>query len=54
MVQTLLSFQLSFTFDKYVLFGLSALIYLYGGKPFLTGLKDELVKKTSGIDAQLQ
>ncbi|MGM0519997.1 MAG: copper-translocating P-type ATPase [Campylobacterota bacterium] len=49
MVQDILSFNLSFMYDKYLLFTLSTFIYVYGGKPFLIGLKDELAKKTPGM-----
>ncbi len=49
MVQELLSFKISFAFDRYILFGLSTFIYIYGGKPFLVGLKDELAKKNPGM-----
>lgn len=40
---------LRFTGDKYVIFGLSSLIFFYGGLPFLKGLSDELKKKQPGM-----
>lgn len=48
-VQWILGFSLTFQGDTYVLFGLSAFIYLYGGKPFLTGLVDELRRRAPGM-----
>ncbi len=49
MVQSILSFELKFAYDKYTLFALSTFIYIYGGKPFLIGLKDELAKRKPGM-----
>jgi Cu2+-exporting ATPase len=40
---------LQFTGDIYVLFGLSTVIFLYGGYPFLSGLYKELKKKSPGM-----
>lgn len=42
MIQQWLGFELFFTGDKYVLLGLSSIIYLYGGWPFLAGMVREL------------
>lgn len=38
-----------FAGDKYILFALSTLLFVYGGKPFLIGAKDELKKRSSGM-----
>jgi Cu2+-exporting ATPase len=44
MLQALFGIRGAFSFpgDVWVLLGLSTFVYLYGGKPFLTGLVDEL------------
>lgn len=49
MIQQWLGFELSFFGDKYVLFGLSSIIFFYGGWPFLSGLRDELKDKNPGM-----
>lgn len=51
MIQGLLGFEFSLTqgTDKYLLFGLSTIVFFYGGWPFLTGLVDELKKKQPGM-----
>jgi len=49
MIQLFFGFDFSFTGDKYILFALSSLIFLYGGWPFLKGLQDELKKKNPGM-----
>ncbi|MFO8001589.1 MAG: copper-translocating P-type ATPase [Marinilabilia sp.] len=51
MVQGLFGFEFSLLpgFDHYLLFGLSTIVFFYGGWPFLTGLKDELKKKQPGM-----
>lgn len=51
MIQSLLGFEFSLTTDadKYLLFGLSTIVFFYGGRPFLTGLVDELKKKQPGM-----
>ncbi|PRY91373.1 Cu2+-exporting ATPase [Marinilabilia salmonicolor] len=51
MIQGLLGFEFSLTqgADKYLLFGLSTIVFFYGGRPFLTGLVDELKKKQPGM-----
>jgi Cu2+-exporting ATPase len=49
MIQNILGYEVSFSFAHYVLFGLSTLVYFYGGWPFLTGLIDELKKKQPGM-----
>lgn len=40
---------LSFPGDVYVLFTLSATVYVYGGKPFLKGTKDEILSHKPGM-----
>ncbi len=49
MIQQWLGFTLSFAGDKYVLFGLSTVLFFYGGWPFLKGLIDELREKNPGM-----
>jgi Cu2+-exporting ATPase len=49
MIQQWLGFELSFLGDKYVLFGLSSIIFFYGGWPFLSGLWDDLKDKNPGM-----
>ena len=51
MVQDLLGFEftLSEMADKYILFGLSTVVFFYGGWPFLKGLVDELKEKQPGM-----
>lgn len=49
MIQDFLGFELVFTGNLYVLFGLSSLVFFYGGWPFLKGLKDELKKGAPGM-----
>lgn len=49
LIQDILGYRLIFRFDNYLLFGLSSLVYFYGGWPFLTGLIDELKKKQPGM-----
>lgn len=49
MIQEFLGFELVFEGSLYVLFGLSTVIYFYGGWPFLKGLKDELKKGAPGM-----
>jgi len=38
MIQSFMGVDWHFTGDAYILFALSTMIFLYGGKPFLTGL----------------
>ena len=47
MVQDLFGFEFSFLgeTDKYILFGLSTIVFFYGGWPFLKGIVDELKDK---------
>jgi len=51
MIRDLLPFKESLIFagDLYLLFALSSLVYLYGGYPFLKGLRDELQAKKPGM-----
>jgi len=44
MIQMFIGVDLRFSGDTYLLFGLSTILYIYGGRPFLTGAKDELEK----------
>ncbi|WP_370574442.1 copper-translocating P-type ATPase [Methanomethylovorans sp.] len=39
----------AFTGDIYVLFVLSTIIFFYGGRPFLVGIKDELISHAPGM-----
>ena len=48
-VQSILGYTLTFYLADYILFGLSAFVYFYGGWPFLTGLVDELKKRQPGM-----
>jgi len=49
MIQHWLGFTLTFPGSNYVLLGLSTIVFLYGGWPFLTGLVAELKKKSPGM-----
>tara|TARA_B100001109_G_scaffold242186_1_gene226924 strand:- start:1794 stop:3824 length:2031 start_codon:yes stop_codon:yes gene_type:complete len=49
MIQQLLGYELRFQYDRFVQFTLSTIVFFYGGKPFLTGLVDELKKKAPGM-----
>lgn len=49
MIQMFLGVDWRFTGDSYLLFLLSSVLYIYGGKPFLSGVKDELKKKEPGM-----
>lgn len=46
MIQMFMGVDWRFIGDTYLLFGLSTILYIYGGKPFLTGARDELKKKS--------
>lgn len=41
--------QLRFTGDLWILFGLSTVVFFYGGKPFLSGLYNELKAREPGM-----
>jgi Cu2+-exporting ATPase len=47
-VQQALGFELSFPGSQYLLLLLASIVYVYGGYPFLKGLRDEL-KKSPGM-----
>jgi Cu2+-exporting ATPase len=49
LIQKFLGFTISFTGDKYVLFVLAAIVFFYGGWPFLKGIVLELKKKQPGM-----
>jgi Cu2+-exporting ATPase len=49
LIQQFLSFTFRFAGDKYVLFSLSAIVFFYGGWPFLKGIIEELKKKQPGM-----
>lgn len=49
MIQGLLGFEFRFEGDRYIQFGLSTIVFFYGGWPFLIGLKNELKKKAPGM-----
>jgi Cu2+-exporting ATPase len=49
MIQHWLNFHFDFPGDKYLLFALSTVVYVYGGWPFLKGLADELKTKNPGM-----
>jgi len=49
MIQDILGYELQFGFSRYILFVFSALVYFYGGWPFLSGLTRELKQKNPGM-----
>lgn len=49
MIQMFLGVDWRFPGDSYLLFGLSTLLFVYGGKPFLTGAWDEFKKKAPAM-----
>jgi Cu2+-exporting ATPase len=49
MIHEWLGFDLTFQGDKYLLFGLSSLVFWYGGWPFLKGIISELLRKAPGM-----
>lgn len=49
MTQMLFGYEVNFTGDRLLLFLLSTIIFLYGGKPFLVGAWDELKSKNPGM-----
>jgi Cu2+-exporting ATPase len=48
-IQQILGFQIAFTGSQFLLLLLASVVYVYGGYPFLKGLKDELKKKSPGM-----
>lgn len=49
MIQMFIEVDWSFQGDKYILFGLSTILFFYGGWPFLTGAVDEFKKKSPAM-----
>jgi len=49
MVQHIVGYHLEIPYHMYIAFGLSSIIFFYGGWPFLTGLKEELKKGSPGM-----
>jgi len=49
MIQAFLDVNWRFTGDAWILAALSTVVYFFGGKPFLTGLVDELKEKQPGM-----
>jgi Cu2+-exporting ATPase len=49
MIQHWLNIHTNFAGSKYVLLGLSSVVFFYGGWPFLKGLADELRDKSPGM-----
>ncbi len=49
LIQDTLGYNIEFIGAKYLLFGLSTVIYFYGGWPFITGLVNECKEKQPGM-----
>jgi len=49
MIQEWFNFEIQFSGSLYLLFGLSSLVYFYGGWPFLKGFYDEVTDKKPGM-----
>ncbi len=49
MIQQFIGVNWQFTGSSYILFGLSTIVYFYGGWPFLKGLVDEVKAKSPGM-----
>lgn len=49
MIQMFMGVDWRFTGDSYILFALSTILFIYGGKPFITGARDELKKKSPAM-----
>lgn len=49
MIQTFFNVDWRFFGDSYLLFGLSTVLFLYGGKPFFTGALQEIKQKTPAM-----
>ena len=45
MIQSFLGLDLRFSMDSYLLIALSTFLFIYGGKPFFKGARDELKKR---------
>ena len=46
MIQMFLGVDWRFTGDSFLLFGLSTILFVYGGWPFIKGSKEELADKS--------
>lgn len=49
MIQHWFGYRITFTVDNYVLLGLSLIIFIYGGKPFLIGMTREVRRLNPGM-----
>lgn len=49
MIQSFIGVNWAFAAAPYILFALSTVLFIYGGKPFLTGAKDELKEKSPAM-----
>lgn len=49
MIQMFMGVDWRFPGDTYILFGLSTILFIYGGKPFLTGAVDEFKQKSPAM-----
>ncbi|MFP4212076.1 MAG: copper-translocating P-type ATPase [Alkalispirochaeta sp.] len=49
LIQEFLGFSFSFPGDRFAVFALATVIFVYGGRPFLSGLVDELRQKNPGM-----
>jgi Cu2+-exporting ATPase len=49
MIQRFMGVNWQFAGSPYILFALSTVVFLYGGRPFLTGLVDEVKAKNPGM-----
>ncbi len=49
LVQNFLGIKVEFPGSNILLFALSLFVYLYGGKPFLAGMRDEMMKRSPGM-----
>ncbi|WP_404454114.1 copper-translocating P-type ATPase [Virgibacillus necropolis] len=49
MIQDAINVNWRFTGDLYILFGLSTIVFFYGGWPFLKGMTDEVKQKEPGM-----
>ncbi|MDW7677912.1 MAG: copper-translocating P-type ATPase [Bacillota bacterium] len=49
MIQMFMGVDFRFSGDSYILFGLSTILFFYGGKPFLTGAVDEFKAKSPAM-----
>jgi P-type Cu2+ transporter len=49
MIQSFLGYELQLPGNSYILFGLSTIVYFWGGLPFLKGFYDEMKAKSPGM-----